>query len=87
MVAKRVSRGVKLALWSFLYVLIFFISTPSVPMSEGTYQFWNNAAAFFDEVDVEGFIGVTLIGSSTVFSTIIYMIAIKLIEKRILNKS
>jgi len=87
MAAQRVPPGVKLALWVVIYLLIFFITTPSVPMSKNAYNFWNGAAAFFGDDDVEGFIGIALISSSAIITTILLLISIKVIERILLSKN
>jgi len=55
-------------------------------MSKSTYNFWNNAAAFFGEYDVEGFIGIALLVSSALITVIAHPIIIMVVERKLLNK-
>lgn len=87
MEARRVPAGVKLTSWIGLYILIYFLSIPSVPVSEESYDFWNRTSALFGESDVEGFIGIALLFSSAIITSIIHLMIINLIERKIFNKN
>jgi len=69
-----------------LFVITFFLARPSDPSTEREQQFWTALAKLFNQRDIEGFVGISLIVICTVVMLIGYQIIIRAIEKKINNK-
>lgn len=86
MEAKRVPAGFRILIAMSLFVITFFLARPSDPSTEGERQFWTALAKLFNQRDIEGFVGISLIVICTVVTLIGYQIITRAIEKKINNK-
>lgn len=83
MEAKRVQTGFRILISVSLFVITFLIARPSDPSTEGEQQFWVALAKLFNQRDIEGFVGVTLLVICTLVTLIGYQIIVRVIEKRV----
>jgi len=83
MEAKRVPTGFRILISVSLFVITFLIARPSDPSTEGEQQFWVALAKLFNQRDIEGFVGVTLLVICTLVTLIGYQIIVRVIEKRV----
>ncbi|CCQ40491.1 hypothetical protein DVQ33_22180 [Yersinia enterocolitica] len=79
---RSVPLGIRILITIALFVLSFIVLRPSTPVTQREYDFWNAAANFFGEYDVEGFVGVALLISCTIISFVCYKIVIRVAERR-----
>ena len=86
MEAKRVPAGFRILIAVSLFVVSFLLARPSDPSKEGERQFWTALAKLFNQRDIEGFVGISLIVICTVVTLIGYQIIIRAIDKKINNK-
>jgi len=86
MEAKRVPAGFRILIAMSLFVITFLLARPSDPSTKGEQQFWTMLAKLFNQRDIEGFVGISLIVICTVVTLIGYQIIIRAIEKKINNK-
>ncbi|WP_049788882.1 hypothetical protein [Pantoea vagans] len=86
MEAKRVPAGFRIFIAVSLFVVSFLLARPSDPSTEGERQFWTALAKLFNQRDIEGFVGISLIVICTVVTLIGYQIIIRAIDKKINNK-
>lgn len=86
MEAKRVPAGFRILIAMSLFVITFFLARPSDPSTEREQQFWTALAKLFNQRDIEGFVGISLIVICTAVTLIGYQIITRAIEKKINNK-
>jgi len=68
-----------------IFIFTFLILRPSDPVKKWEYSFWNNAASFFGDIDVEGFVGLVLLIICPIITFVGYKMMIKLIERHMNN--
>ena len=86
MEAKRVPAGFRILIAVALFVITFLLARPSDPSTEGEQQFWTALAKLFNQRDIEGFVGITLIVVCSVVTLIGYQIIVRAMEKKMNNK-
>jgi len=85
MEAKRVPAGFRILIAVSLFVITFLLARPSDPSTLGEQQFWTALANLFNQRDIEGFVGISLIVICTVVTLIGYQIITRVIERKINN--
>ncbi len=83
MEARRVPTGFRIMIFISVFVLAFLMLRPSTPVTDAEYVFWNKMASYFDELDVEGFVGLALLIACPILTIIVYQIVIRLAVKLI----
>lgn len=86
MEAKRVPVGFRILIAVSLFVITFLLARPSDPSAEGEQQFWTALAKLFNQRDIEGFVGITLIVICSVVALIGYQVIVRAMENKINNK-
>lgn len=76
----RVSIGFRILLSAGIFALTFLILRPSAPVIKEEYTFWVNLASMFGDSDVEGFVGITLLISYTIITTVTYQVVLRIIK-------
>lgn len=85
MAARRVPAGFRILIGVAIFALTFLLVRPSDPATQSQIEFWKTFAGLFEEPDVEGFVGISLLVICTVMVAITYPLIVRFIEKR-MNK-
>ncbi|MBN1087705.1 hypothetical protein [Pantoea sp. 1B4] len=86
MEAKRVPAGFRILIAVSLFVMTFLLVRPSDPSTQGEQRFWIKLAGLFNQRDIEGFVGITLLVICTMVTLIGYKIIVRVIEKQLNTK-
>jgi len=81
MEARHVPAGIRIFIGIGIFVLVIFLLHPSSPVGLTGYVFWSKTAGYFDNPDIEGFTGVSLLIICPCITLIIYRITINLIKR------
>ena len=81
MEAKRVPAGFRILIAVSLFVMTFLLVRPSDPSTQEEQQFWTELAKLFNQRDIEGFVGITLLVICTMVTLIGYQIIVRTIER------
>ncbi|KOC88559.1 hypothetical protein NG42_16000 [Winslowiella iniecta] len=79
---RSVPTGIKFLISIIIFASAFLLIRPATPLSDKQFYFWQKAALFFGDNDIEGFIGQTLLITDIVVTIIVYLIVIRCVERR-----
>lgn len=87
MAAKRVPAGFRILIGAAIFLLTFFLASPSDPATQGQIAFWKKIAGWFGEADVEGFVGIALLAICSLVTVAGYQITIRIISQKLKTKA